>query len=698
MSWDKSKFLNPETSNSRWLTDRQLVQFLYPGPENLEDEDDTVEPWWLQREKSIEQEDVNMEQENTIYENDPECFDLEIDENDTLEFSLLQGDESVSQEDVNMEQENTIYENYPECFDLEIDENDTSEFSWLQGDESITQEDVSIEQESIDYNDDLEYSDIEIDEKNIRELETLREKEYTFNVDNNSDIEIDENNIAELSKRKFQERRLVVPEEVVWENDSTSMKSFPFQNYDRMHDIVQESDPIRLFRLVLDDDLIDCIISNTNAYAADTLRCPEIRQYYRLTSWTEVTRSEILVLFGILLHMGTIKLDRVSDYWKKEQLFRLRVFTNNMSFKRFTLLLRMLHFGEQQSNEEGDQLRKIRNIIDYFNDKMSKIYYPEREIILDESLVFWRGKFIPRQYIPNKYEKYGVRIITVQTVTGFVLKCSMFTDILDDYDENENCEKVMKSLDKFLNIGHSVYSNNDYNSYELAKQLLKRRTYITGNIRKNRKTLPKKVVKAKLMKGESICKYADDVMIGKWKDTKDFTYISTEYKNDMVLIKNKRNETKLVPLPVKQRNENLRKRINNLEQLLFYYPLEKDIIRWPVKLFIHLLQLMVTNVHLIINQSFYGDVSLDSLRSYLINNMLIIPTKNLHTIMPLYTTDESTHVLTVLQKNKVIPLKKRKPCNNCNSSGIINFSCFVCNVCNGNPTFCEACVKITHAL
>lgn len=42
---------------------------------------------------------------------------------------------------------------------------------------------------------------------------------------------------------------------------------------------------------------------------------------------------------------------------------------------------------------------KVKLVVDHFNNIMTKIYYPEQELSLDEVMVLWRGRLYFRQYM-----------------------------------------------------------------------------------------------------------------------------------------------------------------------------------------------------------------------------------------------------------------------------------------------------------
>lgn len=101
----------------------------------------------------------------------------------------------------------------------------------------------------------------------------------------------------------------------------------------------------------------------------------------RINKWTDVTVSELKLFLGLVLHMGTIKMPRLSYYWKSDPLF-LSAFPQYTIQDRFLLILRYLHFNSNE-NEHDDRLFKIRPIVDYFNNRIAEVYYPCKELSLE---------------------------------------------------------------------------------------------------------------------------------------------------------------------------------------------------------------------------------------------------------------------------------------------------------------------------
>lgn len=197
-----------------------------------------------------------------------------------------------------------------------------------------------------------------------------------------------------------------------------------------------------------------------------------------------MTVEEMKIFLGLLLHMGTIRLNRLNDYWKTHQLFNIPVFRSKMSRDRFLVILRCLHFSKNPEEHQpipADRLFKIRPLVDYFNNKMNEIYYPGKNICIDESMVLWRGRLFFRQYIKNKRHKYGIKLYMLTEPDGIILKFAVYTGALDILGGRGHATNVvLHLLEEKFNCGHSVYLDNFYNSVDLAAKLLEKDTYCTG--------------------------------------------------------------------------------------------------------------------------------------------------------------------------------------------------------------------------
>lgn len=82
--------------------------------------------------------------------------------------------------------------------------------------------------------------------------------------------------------------------------------------------------------------------------------------------------------------------------------------------------------------------------------------------------------------------------------------------------------------------------DNYYNSIELASQTVKRVNLLYWHYEDWSRGIPADFKAAKLKKWEMRARYAEDVMIGKWRDKRTLLYIYTERKNTIGQSRNKR--------------------------------------------------------------------------------------------------------------------------------------------------------------
>lgn len=129
----------------------------------------------------------------------------------------------------------------------------------------------------------------------------------------------------------------------------------------------------------------------------------------RISTWKDTNIPEMKLFIGLLFHTGTMRVNRLEDFWKTSELFSLNFFRQYMSRNRYMLLLRNLHFTESEY-DVNNRLNKIEPIVTYFNNKMTDVYEPSENLALDESMVLFLGRLVFRQYIKNKRHKYGIKL------------------------------------------------------------------------------------------------------------------------------------------------------------------------------------------------------------------------------------------------------------------------------------------------
>lgn len=117
-------------------------------------------------------------------------------------------------------------------------------------------------------------------------------------------------------------------------------------------------------------------------------------------------------------------------------------------------------------------MKKLYPIFDMLIQNFQKSYFPDENLSLDESLLLHRSRLIWRQYIKGKKARYGIKFYELCTDDGYVLNVDMHKGKQTSSTIDEGVSKidniVLTLIKPFLNKGHSLYTENFYNSVTLS--------------------------------------------------------------------------------------------------------------------------------------------------------------------------------------------------------------------------------------
>lgn len=290
---------------------------------------------------------------------------------------------------------------------------------------------------------------------------------------------------------------------------------------------------------------------------------------------------------GIIILMGLVRLPAMHLYWSKSNLYGVAAVRSAMTRDRFFLLLRFWHFADNTAATGDDRLYRLRPLLDCLNFNFRAALDAGREIVIDESMVPWRGRLLFRQYLPGKAHKYGVKLFKACTKDGFTLNLDVYAGRADRDAGVGLSEAVVRRLaDHLLDKGRIVYADNFYTSVPLATYLIGRNTHLCGTVRSNRKGLPTDVTKAKVKKGEVVGRMnADGVKVLQWTDKRSVFMLSTIPGHSTALVdvgRARRGQPVMKPQAVLDYNRNKRG-VDSSDQFSSYYPSLRKTLRWYKK-------------------------------------------------------------------------------------------------------------------
>ncbi|KAJ8963690.1 hypothetical protein NQ314_005442 [Rhamnusium bicolor] len=97
----------------------------------------------------------------------------------------------------------------------------------------------------------------------------------------------------------------VITSESVWSEYVGRHKTFPFSGpHGVQRDLPVEISPLESFFLILDNEVINHIVTETNRFAEQTIASKEIRKYARISKWAPTDADELKKFLGLTLWMG----------------------------------------------------------------------------------------------------------------------------------------------------------------------------------------------------------------------------------------------------------------------------------------------------------------------------------------------------------------------------------------------------------
>nr|CAI5869771.1 unnamed protein product [Callosobruchus analis] len=182
--------------------------------------------------------------------------------------------------------------------------------------------------------------------------------------------------------------------------------------------------PVDAFKTFISDVILDMILEHTNHMI--TVRAAK----YKVTSTSPVTKDKLLALIGPLIFSAVMKNNHLSSTILFDERKCGITYRPTMSRERFKFLIDSLRFDNKATRDERkvtDPFAAIRDIWDIFINICKTAYVPSTYMTIDEQLLGFRGKCPFRMYIPNRPEKYSIKIVMVcDTASKYMLNAAPY--------------------------------------------------------------------------------------------------------------------------------------------------------------------------------------------------------------------------------------------------------------------------------
>ena len=399
----------------------------------------------------------------------------------------------------------------------------------------------------------------------------------------------------------------------VWEEDDDFQPNlFPFDEsssgiqHGMFDNESREADFVRFF---WDDGIIGDIVSECNRFFGFTNAGRVIPPSSRDTRWTPLTIPEMLCFLCLTAMMGLIRKAETSEYWSLDPLLSTPIFGKVMSVNRFKAIRRFLHFVDNAKalvEQSQGKLQKIRIVYDDLRMKFADVFKPFKNVVIDESLMLWRGNIGFRQYIPSKRHRFGLKLFVMcDCKTGYILDFILYTGADTELSAETSPDLglsgsiVATMMQPYLDKGHVLYTDNWYTSPSLCRFLQQHSTGFCGTVRKKRKHLP--VFPSNMHKGDVVHRSCNDILCVNWHDKRDVNLLTTVHTPQMILSHSLDRTTRQrieKPECVMDYNINMRL-VDKSDAMIASVECARKTMKWYKKFFFHLVDMSLMNAHVL---------------------------------------------------------------------------------------------------
>lgn len=335
----------------------------------------------------------------------------------------------------------------------------------------------------------------------------------------------------------------------------------------------------------------------------------------KFINFAKIALEEIEMFICIIIFMGICRLPTYELYFKvKDNIFCQSFPSTLLTFNRFKEILKYLHVfdGEKLIEDRKHRdLSPLDYLINYFNNRFSECYTPEKNLSIDESLAKWSGKGGEKCYFPLKSAKKGLKLYSCcESKSGYALKIQLYNG-----EKIILIDRVKSLLSEYNNLNYHVYFDNFYTSYGLIKELENVGFYCCGTMRDGRggpknfkKNITKNTIQLRSKNGVNIFGFYDNApvcIMSNIHDGRDFL------KEDYVFVEeiDRKKERKRRKIPKKEKpfiktklcsdyNSNMGG-VDLMDQMTTYYSMNKKTQKWTTKITFHLLNIAIHNSYIL---------------------------------------------------------------------------------------------------
>nr|CAI5858234.1 unnamed protein product [Callosobruchus analis] len=348
------------------------------------------------------------------------------------------------------------------------------------------------------------------------------------------------------------------------------------------------------WKLFFTDDILSEILVHTNEEINRTkTKFLSEQRYIDITN-----KTELEALFGLLYASGALKDNHVEveELWSKQ--YGPPIFRATTSKNRFSFLIKNLRFDDKTTRNQRKELDKfsaIKKIWDSYVRNCQDNYTPSEYATVDEQLLGFRGRCPFRMYLPNKPDKYGIKIVMLCDAKTFYMLSAIPYIGKEDHQSTLPIpsQYVLKLSEPIHRTNRNITLDNWFTSVGLTNSLREVGLTVVGTLRKNKPDIPPEFLKPKISTPNRFAFTQDVVLVSHIpRKNKVVMLLSTMHTNDEVDQSSGKSEVNLFYNATKGG-------VDVFDQLCHSKSTARRTKRWPLRVFYGMLDGGAVNAYVI---------------------------------------------------------------------------------------------------
>nr|CAH7725072.1 unnamed protein product [Callosobruchus chinensis] len=282
--------------------------------------------------------------------------------------------------------------------------------------------------------------------------------------------------------------------------------------------------PIDVWNLLFSEDMVGQVVQWTN------VKIRSYREKYKRQNRSEIIdtdSTEMKAFLGMLIYSAVFK----SNHESIRTIFATDgtgrdIFRCVMSKDRFAVLLACLRFDNPRDRNERlktDPTAPVAGIFEQFIKNCQNAYSVGSTVCIDEMLVSFRGRCKFKMFLPNKPDKYGLKLMCLTDArNGYLFNSYIYCGKdSDGRGLSEDEKKLSKPSQSVIRLARPIFQTNRnittdnwFSSTEIARTLKENGLTFVGTMKKNKREIPANFLPNKKRGiGDSIYGFTEDLTL-----------------------------------------------------------------------------------------------------------------------------------------------------------------------------------------